>query len=103
MTHTLHGRLGHILSSRARLLLSSLTFPLVLLAGCVTPPGTLPSTPVQAAPVADAPASVAAPQATASALLQEPEIAVAPVPVDPIRPEVRIDLDDRTAQIDLWV
>ena len=103
MTHTLHGRLGHILSSRARLLLLSLTFPLVLLAGCVTPPGTLPSTPVQAAPVADAPASVAAPQATASALLQEPEIAVAPVPVDPIRPEVRIDLDDRTAQIDLWM
>ena len=103
MTHTLHGRLGHILSSRARLLLLSLTLPLVLLAGCVTPPGTLPSTPVQAAPVADAPASVAAPQATASALLQEPEIAVAPVPVDPIRPEVRIDLDDRTAQIDLWM
>ena len=103
MTHTLHGRLGRILSSRARLLLSSLTLPLVLLAGCVTAPGTLPSTPFQAAPVADVPAPVAAPQAAASAELQEPEIAVAPVPVDPIRPEVRIDLDDRTAQIDLWM
>ena len=31
-----------------------------------------------------------------------PEIAVAPVPVDPLRPEVRLNLDDRSAQTDLW-
>ena len=103
MTYTLHGRLGHLLSSRARVLLLSLTLPLVLLAGCVTPPGTLPSNPPQVVPAADAPVSVIAPKVAASALLQEPEVTVAPVPVDPIRPEVRIDLDDRTAQIDLWM
>ena len=107
MTHTLHGRLGHLLSSRVRLLRSSLTLPLllpiVLLAGCVTPPGTLPAASPQTAPVAEAPASAAAPQAAASAVLQAPEVAVAPVPVDPIRPEVRVDLDDRAAQTDLWM
>lgn len=107
MTHTLHGRLGHILSSRLPLLLSSLTLPLILpialLAGCVTPPGTLPSTSSQAAPVADAPTSPAVAQAAASAALLEPEVTAAPVPVDPIRPEVRVDLDDRAAQTDLWM
>jgi membrane-bound lytic murein transglycosylase D len=28
--------------------------------------------------------------------------AAAPVPVDPLRPEVRLDLDDRAARVDLW-
>ena len=30
------------------------------------------------------------------------EVATAPVPVDPLRPDVRLDLDDRAAQTDLW-
>ncbi len=38
----------------------------------------------------------------ASAASAEREVAVAPVPVDPLRPEVRLDLEDRSAQTDLW-
>jgi membrane-bound lytic murein transglycosylase D len=30
------------------------------------------------------------------------EAVPAPVPVDPIRPDVRLDLDDRSARVDLW-
>ncbi|HZT55999.1 MAG TPA: transglycosylase SLT domain-containing protein, partial [Burkholderiaceae bacterium] len=48
-------------------------------------------------------ASAAAPQAAASAALPAPEVATAPVPVDPLRPEVPLNLDDRAAQTDLWV
>ncbi len=98
-----HGRLGRIPSTRALLL--SLTLPLLLLAGCVTPPGAghgAPTAPTAPAPATAAP--VGAPQAAASAAaLPEPEVAIAPVPVDPLRPEVRLDLDDRTAQTDLWI
>ena len=102
MTHTLHGRLGRIPSTR--LLLASLTLPLFLLAGCVTPPGPAPSSALTARATAlpEATAPAAAPQAAASAVLAEPEIATAPVPIDPLRPDVHLDLDDRTAQNDLW-
>ncbi|MBC8057690.1 MAG: transglycosylase SLT domain-containing protein, partial [Rhizobiales bacterium] len=104
MTHSLHGRLGRFLSSRVPLLLSTLALPIVLLSGCVTPPGTSPSTDPssQGAPAVDA-STAAAPQAAASAALPEPEMAVAPVPIDTLRPEVRLDLDDRAAQTDLWM
>ncbi len=34
--------------------------------------------------------------------MSDSEIAVAPVPVDPLRPDVRLDLNDRSAQTDLW-
>ncbi|MBX3604677.1 MAG: transglycosylase SLT domain-containing protein [Piscinibacter sp.] len=72
-----------------------------VLAGCATGPAvTPPPEPpmVQAvAPAASAPVVVAvAPAASA------PEPAPAPEPVDPLRPEVRLDLDDRATRIDLW-
>ena len=62
--------------------------------------------PVAAAPVA-APASAPPaqpPQAAAPAAGEDAAQAEAAVetPVDPLRPDVRIDLDDRSAQIDLW-
>ena len=40
------------------------------------------------------PAGVAVPEAVA--------VAPVPVPVDPLRPDVRLNLDDRSAQTDLW-
>ncbi len=100
MTSFTPGRSRRTPSTRALLL--SLALPLVLLAGCVTPPGSAPAA-TSAASAPDPAASAAAPQAAASAAaLPEPEVAIAPVPVDPLRPEVRLDLDDRAAQTDLW-
>jgi membrane-bound lytic murein transglycosylase D len=88
-----------------------------LLAGCATPPpaGDLPVAVAGASPpapaasaAADAPAETTAPasasasasaDAAAAAAPVEPE---APVPVDPLRPERQVDLDDMAAQADLW-
>ncbi len=88
-----------------------LALPLLLLAGCVSAP---PTTPVLApeAPVAVAvpvpaggetakAAEQAAPVVTAAASPASEPVA-APVPVDPLRPEVRLDLDARAARVDLW-
>ena len=105
MMSFMHGRLGR--SSSSRLLLASLT--LLLLAGCVTAPRGPASNPTSqgAAPgetaTSTAPATQAATQLAAKPAPAEPQVAIAPVPVDPLRPEVRLDLDDRAAQIDLWV
>ncbi len=110
MTSFKHGRLGRIFSSR--LSLSSLTTSLIsslilsMLAGCVTAPDgsvTGINAPGETSTERAAASAVPAPQAAASMPPAEPEIATAPVPVDPIRPEVRVDLDDRSAQIDLWM
>jgi membrane-bound lytic murein transglycosylase D len=97
------GRLGRLLSTRVALLLSSL-----LLAACAAP-GGLPSPapsadPATAVAAAEAPASAAVPtpSAAASAPPADTELAAAPVPVDPLRPDVRLDLNDRSAQTDLW-
>ena len=106
---------------RCRLRVSFLAAILLLLAACAStdglsvtassPAGSLPSTsaagsagaspasPVSPAPTlalteAAAPASVAVPEAVA--------VAPVPVPVDPLRPDVRLNLDDRSAQTDLW-
>jgi membrane-bound lytic murein transglycosylase D len=80
-----------------------------LLAACATtPPDAAPDeTPSGTVATSTPPASASLPQAAASAasaggVAPEPEVATAPVPVDPLRPEVRLDLDDRSAQIDLW-
>jgi len=83
-----------------------------LLAGCATPPadnapgetpGSTASAPAPSAAAAAAPAPASANAGSASAVTApEPEIATAPVPIDPLRPEVRLDLDDRAAQTDLW-
>jgi membrane-bound lytic murein transglycosylase D len=83
---------------------------LLWLAGCAGMPeqgGQAPAAaePPQAAASAATPASApvvaeaASAPATDAAADEGP--AVAP-PIDPLRPEVRVDLDDRSAQLDLW-
>jgi membrane-bound lytic murein transglycosylase D len=86
-----------------------------LLSACATapkpadppPPSTASTAAAVAAPAAaaptPAPAMVSVPGTPASGdTATEPEVASAPVPIDPLRPEVRLDLDDRAAQTDLW-
>src|SRR5438128_863548 len=84
--------------------LTSLLSATVLLAGCAT---TVPEAPPAPTPtsVAEAPAAAAsAPAAAASA----PEAAAVetaqaePTPVDPLRPDATVDLNDATAHADLW-
>lgn len=102
MTPFPHGRLGRILQSTR---VPFLMLPLLLLAACAAPggPSSTPTpTPAASAPEMPASAVAPAPQAAASAPVDEPEVATAPVPVDPLRPEVRLDLNDRAAQNDLW-
>ena len=65
--------------------------PPVAAAPVAAPASTPPAQPIQAAAPA---ASEVAAQAEAGAAVE--------TPVDPLRPNVRIDLDDRSAQIDLW-
>ena len=103
MTTSTQGRWAR-LSSSGSLLLSLL----MLLTACAAPGGSAPTAPT--APVAPPPvleatnADAAAPiaQPAASAANADAEVATAPVPVDPLRPDVRLDLNDRAAQIDLW-
>ena len=94
--------------------ISKLREALVLLAACVlaacaspgpaADPSAAPA-PATVAAAAPAPAASAPPAAASAhdtaalAALEPPAIAA---PVDPIRPEVAIDLTDRTAKIDLW-
>ena len=106
-----------------RLLAASTLAALALLGACSTPPaGVEPAraAPVAAVPAVPAPAVVAASAAYASAsavaaasaaLAAELRAADAtpapkPVPVDPVRPDEPVKLDDRSAQIvarlDLW-
>ena len=95
MTTSLHDRLAR----RAALSLA----PLLLLAACASPGGFYPP----AAPAAPAAPSIAEP-APSNAAAQPPaeaavpEVVTAPIPVDPLRPEVPVALDDRSAQTDLW-
>ncbi len=97
-----HGGLGRLLT--ARLPLCSLLLPLLLAAcattGNPTPPPDSPAS-ASASPVAEAPVAAVSAALAASAPVAD-EVAAAPVAVDPLRPEVRLDLDDRSAQIDLW-
>jgi membrane-bound lytic murein transglycosylase D len=111
---TLNGRLGRLVATRLPMLL----LPVLLIAGCATPSGTpssafpassasstLPPNASATPPAASASAVVAAasaPAGAASAADADNDVATAPVPVDPLRPDVRLDLDDRSAQLDLW-
>ena len=82
-----------------------------LLAGCASAPrseapGETPgpavtsATPSVTSATAPPAAVAVAPESAAPAA--ESEVATAPVPVDPLRPDVRLDLGDRAAQTDLW-
>ena len=80
---------------------------LALLSACATPPSTPPPSAVPAVAAAapqrsDGPAAAVQVDTPAAAPAAAPEVAAAPVPVDPLRPEVRLNLDDRSAQTDLW-
>jgi membrane-bound lytic murein transglycosylase D len=93
---------------------ASLACPFLLLAGCVSAPFSLPSAPPPAplaAASAPAAADAAAPgksldeaaaQSVAAAASAPEEEVAAPVPLDPIRPDVHIDIEDRSARVDLW-
>jgi membrane-bound lytic murein transglycosylase D len=99
---------------------SWLALPIVLLTGCASapwPPAAVqaPEAPVAVAATPASPAEVksvqeaqatqatAVPAAASAADASSADDAVAPpVPVDPVRPEVRLDLDDRAARVDLW-
>ncbi len=86
---------------------------LILLSACATAPPDTPAVvaiapPLQAASAPQAPASAAsAPAEAASAAVTEAldaaEAAVAAgTPTDPVRPDEPVDLNDRTARIDIW-
>jgi membrane-bound lytic murein transglycosylase D len=81
---------------------------LVMLAGCASSPGTLPDTGTPVATTESAAPAMPVPEAAVSAAPEPPAAAEpdlpAPTPaaVDPLRPDVRLDLDDRSAQLDLW-
>jgi len=80
-----------------------LLLPVLLLSACATPGGVTTAASSDAATgVVAASASVAAASATSAPAAEEVATAPAPVPIDPLRPDVRLDLDDRAAQIDLW-
>ena len=90
--------------------------PLALLAACATQapapatssptgattPSTTPLASATTQPRAEAPAAATQDGAPPTAQAAPPEVAVASVPIDPLRPEVRLNLDDRSAQTDLW-
>ena len=82
---------------------------LSLVAGCATPPTETPASdaPAVVAPVERpiaiekvAPPEPAASEPAATAATEE---AAVPVPVDPLRPEVQVDLNDEAARADLWM
>jgi len=82
-------------------------FALSLIAGCATPPAQ-PQATDAAPPVAVVERPIAVekvppPDAAASEPAAAPaEDAAVPVPVDPLRPEVQVDLNDEAARADLW-
>jgi membrane-bound lytic murein transglycosylase D len=100
-------------SSAARTL-HWLALPLLLLAGCASAPLSTPAPEAVAdgaAPIsASAPESAKSPDIAAAGAAATPQATAAgtedsvaaPVPVDPFRPDVHLDLDDRAARVDLW-
>ena len=77
----------------------------LLLVACATPPLETAQPPPAPAPVITVAVPVPVPVSAEPAQASEVTAAAEPVvdaPVDPLRPEVPVDLTDRTAQIDLW-
>jgi membrane-bound lytic murein transglycosylase D len=91
-----------------------LILPAVLLAGCATtnapaPAADVPPTPAPApvisAPAAassEAPAAAASTPVAAASAPADSDGAPAPTAVDPLRPGILLDFEDRSARIDLW-
>ena len=89
--------------------LLGLALSTLLIAGCASvrptdsaPAANVPVEVAVAAPAAASAASGAAAVMVATAPAEPETPAPAPVPVDPIRPDVHLDLDDRSARVDLW-
>lgn len=95
-------------SRRAPLALALLPVLMLWLAGCAThAPADGQPADVAAAPQAAASAPAEAASAPVLAAAQpadsaEDEGPAVAAPIDPLRPDVRVDLDDRNAQSDLW-
>jgi membrane-bound lytic murein transglycosylase D len=96
MNHALNLRRARTL----RAVIALLTAVLVLPACAQAPVVTLTPKLVRADDGTPLPAS-AAPNAALVHDNDDPASAVAP-PIDPVRPDARVDLDDRSARIDLW-
>jgi len=99
MLTLLHGCCGRLVAAG---------LPLLLLAACATSGAPSATTPIAPLPAASSAAPLPDPEAasavaSAASAPAADEVATAPVPVDPLRPDVRLDLDDRAAQNDLWV
>jgi membrane-bound lytic murein transglycosylase D len=92
--------------------LVALVSPLLLLAGCVSAPTSSPSSAsagavaaaASAVPLTGAPRSIdeAAAQSVAAAASSPDAPVEAPMLIDPERPNVHVEIDDRTARVDLW-
>lgn len=108
MTNTSPGRLGRTLSGRGLWLCVCVS----ILAGCATQRNPAPVVLPPAVPVEASGATPPAPLPAADAAAPPPSVGsdpsaaqdAVPVPVvvDPLRPDLRLDLNDRAAQIDLW-
>ena len=108
MTYAIHT----VRRLRVRNALGLLVLPAFILGGCAAP-GSLTAPPQSSAPpIASAPVAAPEPVATPSVAAPTPAPAVAApstpaadataVAVDPLRPDVRLDLNDRSARVDLW-
>ncbi|HEY8711046.1 MAG TPA: hypothetical protein VIM34_23975, partial [Burkholderiaceae bacterium] len=96
--------------STATRILAWLAIPLLLLAGCASdplssPPTIIPvtpatslATPSAAEPLGEVAASSVA--AASDAATQDP--VAAPLPIDPVRPDIPVNLDDWDSRVDLW-
>ncbi len=88
---------------------TALLWPL-LFAGCVSAPSSPLSSSLAAGPASSSSAPApsgksideAAAQSVAIAASEPHEALTAPVPIDPERPNVHINIDDRAARVDLW-
>ena len=78
---------------------------LALLSGCAVTGGNGPGATVATAvtPASTAPTTAPVAPANPADALPPPEVTTPPVPVDPVRPDVPLDLNDRAARADLWV
>ncbi len=85
-------------------ILLRLALPVLLLAGCVSAPVSPPPEQAPVAVAVPAPvASVEAPPAKAAPVAStDADGVAAPVPTDPLQPGVHVQLDDRSARVDLW-